>query len=318
MNDNPPGQGAMSPRVMLIFAVLVLIWGSTWTAIRYQLGVEAPGWSIAWRFVFASLAMGLYARMAGVSLRLAPRDLPLLLGVAMTQFVLNFLFVYNAERFITSGLVAMIFALLIVPNAVLGRLFLKQRVGGAFFVGTVVAGLGMALLFRHEIMEAAGGGSTVLLGIGLSLFGTLSASVGNLLQASQRASHLHAAQLLFWAMAIGAVANMVIALPMSGLPRIDPRPEYWLATLWLAFIGSALTFPLYLYVMRAIGPARAAYSSVLIPIVAMLFSTLLEGYRWTGTAVAGALLAGVGLVIALRGKSGAQAPSASKAASPAR
>lgn len=292
----------MSPRVILIFAILVLIWGSTWTAIRYQLGVEAPGWSIAWRFVAASIAMGIYARVAGVSLRLSRRDVPLLAGVAMTQFVLNFLFVYNAERFITSGLVAMIFALLIVPNAILGRIFLKQRVGRAFLVGTVLAGLGMVLLFQHEIAQAAGGGSAVLLGIGLSLFGILSASVGNLLQASQRASHLHAAQLLFWAMAIGAVANMVIALPMSGPPVFDPRPEYWLATLWLAFVGSALTFPLYLHVMRAIGPARAAYSSVLIPIVAMLFSTLLEGYRWTGTAVAGALLAGLGLVIALRGK----------------
>lgn len=296
-----------SARVAFIFAVIVLIWGSTWTAIRFQLGVEAPGWSIAWRFSIAALAMAVYGRATGVSLKLDRADLPLLLAIAVSQFSLNFLFIYNAERFITSGLVAMIFALLIVPNALLGSLFLKQRVGPAFLFGTLLAMAGMALLFRHEVAAAVtGGGRSVLLGIALALLGTLSASVGNLLQASQRAAHLQAPQLLFWSMALGALFNMAVGLAMSGPPAIDPRPEYWAATLWLGIAGSAVTFPLYLEVMRSIGPARAAYSSVLVPIVAMLFSTLFEGYRWSGIAVAGALLAAIGLVVALRGRAAAR------------
>jgi drug/metabolite transporter (DMT)-like permease len=95
---------------------------------------------------------------------------------------------------------------------------------------------------------------------------------------------------------------MAVALAGSGWPELDFRPAYWLAVVYLALFGSAITFPLYLYVMRAIGPARAAYSSVMVPIVAMGFSTLLEDYRWTPVAAAGAVLALGGMLFALRGK----------------
>lgn len=301
MSAASPG-GDLSPRILAALVLSVLIWGSTWTAIRYQLGVTAPAWSIAFRFTIAALAMALCARWLGMSLRIRRTDLPLIAMIGLTQFMLNFLFLYHAEGFITSGLVAMVFALLIIPNAILGRIFLGHRVGGAFIVGAALAGIGMALLFRHEIAVAATEGGNAALGIGLSLCATLSASVGNVLQASPRVRHLPWAALLVWAMGLAAVANMAVALAGSGWPELDFRPAYWLAVVYLALFGSAITFPLYLYVMRAIGPARAAYSSVMVPIVAMGFSTLLEDYRWTPVAAAGAVLALGGMLFALRGK----------------
>ena len=63
-----------------------------------------------------------------------------------------------------------------------------------------------------------------------------------------------------------------------------------------------VTFPLYFRLIQRLGAGRAAYTAVLIPVIAMLISTLVEGYRWTGLAAAGALLAVVGMVIALRAK----------------
>lgn len=296
-----PGEGRALPgRVVLAFLVSTLIWGSTWTAIRYQLGTVDPSWSIAFRFVIACAALGAYARWSGVPLRLSRADLPVAAALGFTQFMLNFVFVYRAEAYITSGLVAMIFALLIIPNAVLGRLLLGHRVGRNFIVGSALAIGGMALLFHKEVADAAAGGGAAMTGIGLTLAGVVAASFGNMIQASPRAHALSWAGLLVWAMGFGALFNALLALATHGLPVFDPRPEYWLALLFLGLFGSALTFPIYMFVLRRIGPAKAAYSSVLIPIVAMIFSTLLEGYRWTPSAVAGSALALAGLFVALK------------------
>lgn len=307
--------GGLSPRILFGFILSILIWGSTWTAIRYQLGVTAPAWSIAFRFAMAALLLALYAGWRGMSLRIRAHDLPLIAIIGFAQFDLNFLFIYEAEHRIASGLVAMIFALLIVPNALFGRIFLGHRVGRGFVAGALLAILGMALLFADEIGALKGG--AILPGIGFALLGTLFASIGNVLQSGPRVRHMNWAALLVWAMATGALLDAAGALALTGWPRLDPHPEYWLSTLYLALFGSAVTFPVYLAVMRAIGPGRAAYSGVAVPIVAMALSTLLEGYRWTPTAIAGAAIAMAGLVIALRGRT-ATDQSSSSARSPAR
>ena len=109
--------------------------------------------------------------------------------------------------------------------------------------------------------------------------------------------------LLAWSMAAGALIDSVIAFTMTGPPMFDPRPAYWLGVLYLALFASVLTFSLYYPVVRKIGPAKASYSSVLVPIIAMGFSTAFEEYHWTGLTIAGAL-AGAGR----NGRGDAQGP----------
>ena len=94
--------------------------------------------------------------------------------------------------------------------------------------------------------------------------------------------------LLAWSMAAGAVIDAAIAFAIAGPPAFDTRPAYWAGLLYLALAASVLTFSLYYPVVRKIGPAKAAYSSVLVPIIAMGFSTWLEDYRWTSLTIAGA------------------------------
>ena len=92
-------------------------------------------------------------------------------------------------------------------------------------------------------------------------------------------------------MAAGAVIDAGFAFAFAGPPMFDTRPVYWAGLLYLALAASVLTFSLYYPVVRRIGPGKAAYSSVIVPIIAMGFSTWLEDYRWTGLTIAGALLA---------------------------
>jgi drug/metabolite transporter (DMT)-like permease len=243
-----------------------------------------------------------YARWTGAPLRIGREGHLLAVLFGVPQFFLNFNFVYAAELHITSGLVAVVFALLLVPNSALAWLFLKQRVTGGFAVGSGVALAGVALLFVQEMRANEAGPREVMTGIGLTLLGVLAASVSNVMQASERLRRQPIASTLAWGMFYGVIANALAAWLLFGPPVVESRPGYWIGLVYLGLIASALAFTFYFGLVRRMGPGRAAYSSVLIPVIAMALSTLFEGYRWSALAAAGGVLALSGLVIALRAR----------------
>ncbi|HUE79797.1 MAG TPA: EamA family transporter [Sphingomicrobium sp.] len=304
-------QRATFTSVVLPFIIFTGIWGSTWIVIRDQLGTVPPQWSVAYRFVIAAVAMVLVARWKGESLRLDRRLAFAAIFLGFTQFCVNFNVVYFAERHITSGVVATVFALLMIPSTLLGWAFLGQRPTRRFVASSLVAIAGIGLLFVHELREHSARTDQIVWGIGLTLIGMVAASAANVFQARPKVRRFPLYSLLAWSMAAGAVIDIVFAIATAGAPTIDTRPGYWFGLFYLALAASALTFSLYYPVVRRIGPAKAAYSSVLVPIIAMGFSTWLEAYRWTPLAAAGAILALGGMLGALsRTRSVVAAPDA--------
>jgi drug/metabolite transporter (DMT)-like permease len=297
--------GFRDPKVLIPFVLITLIWSSTWIVIKDQIGgaaaVPAP-WSVAYRFAIAAVAMFAYAAAIGVTLRIGWAGHLLAIPFGILQFSMNFNFVYAAEHHVTSGLVATVFALLMVPNSLFAWLFLKQRMTAGFVAGSAVAAAGVALLFVQEIRVSPLAPGAIAAGIGFSLLGVLSASAANVIQASRRVTDWPLASLVAWAMVYATIANVLFALIVAGPPAVESRPGYWLGLVYLGLVASALAFSLYFAVIRAIGPGRAAYSSLLIPILAMAISTVAEGYRWSLLAVAGGVLALVGMAIALRAR----------------
>lgn len=293
-------------RVLIPFVIVTLVWSSTWLVIRDQIGSVPPSWSVTYRFAVAAIGMFAVVALRRDPLRLDASGQRLAAAVGIAQFAINFNFVYRAEHYVTSGLVAVVFALLIVPNALLGRIFLHQGISRRFLAGSAVAIGGLAMLFLHEMQTSVHGRGAVLAGIAFTLTGVIFASAANVIQATERAKALPMTTMLAWAMFWGALANAAWAWASAGAPQFETRPGYLFGVLYLGLFGSVLTFPLYFGVIRAIGPARAAYSSVLIPLIAMTLSTVFEGYRWTWEAAAGGSLTLFGLVIALRARSPAR------------
>jgi drug/metabolite transporter (DMT)-like permease len=288
------------PKVFLPFLLITLIWGSTWIVIKDQLGTVPAVWSVSYRFYVAGAAMLAIALLRGEGLRIGRGGFVLAAMLGTFQFVVNYSFVYAAELYITSGLAAVVFALLVVPNTILAWLFFGQRVTGRFALGSAVAMAGVALLFVQEIRHAATPAESVLTGLALVLVAVLAASISNVMQIMPAIKARPVAPLLGWAMLYGATANAVFGWAYVGPPAVEPRLGYWLGIVYLGLIASALAFWLYYDIIRKIGPAKAAYSSVLIPMIAMIISTFAEGYRWSPLALAGGALALAGLVIALR------------------
>ncbi|MGO1305430.1 MAG: DMT family transporter, partial [Sphingomonas parapaucimobilis] len=223
--------------VLIPFAIVTLIWGSTWLVIRDQISVVPATWSVSYRFLVGGLAMGAFALAKRESFRLGTTGLLFAAGIGLFQFVLNFNFVYHAEGYITSGLVAVVFAMLLIPNAGFARLFLGQRMGRQLLVGSAIA----------------------LTGIALTIVAILSASTANVMQATRTAKRFPMHATLSVAMLIGSALDAVIAYSLNGPPVFEMRTGYVLGILYLGLFASALAFPLYYRVLRAIGPAKAAY-----------------------------------------------------------
>ncbi|WP_114953555.1 DMT family transporter [Sphingosinicella terrae] len=308
-------EGFRDPRVLIPFILITLIWSSTWIVIKDQIGgaggIAVPSaWSVTYRFLIGAAAMLAYAAATGASLRIGRRGHLLAAPFGILQFSANFNLVYAAEHFVTSGLVATVFALLMVPNSLLAWLFLKQRMTGRFAAGSALACVGVALLFVQEMRSSPIPSSQVAAGIGLSLLAVLAASSANVMQASGRAASWPMASLIAWSMVYGTIANALFAWAWSGPPMVEPRLGYWIGLVYLGLVASALAFPLYFAVIRAVGPGPAAYSSLLIPIIAMAISTVAEGYRWTPLALAGGAVAIAGMYFALRAGRRAAAASA--------
>ena len=171
-----------------------------------------------------------------------------------------------------------------------------------FVVGSAVALTGVALLFVQEMRGSEAEPRDVLIGIALTVGGVLAASVSNIMQASQLLRERPIASMLAWGMVYGVAANALFAFAVYGPPVIETRATYWIGVAYLGLLASALAFTIYFAIIRAIGPGKAAYSSVIVPIIAMALSTLFEGYAWSPLAIAGGVLAMAGMLIALRAR----------------
>ena len=301
MNSDAHPHALLRPRVALPFLTISLIWGSTWFVITGQIREVPPEWGVAFRFLLATPAMVVLALVMRSSLRMPPRAHALAMVVGLCQFAGNYSFVYQAERHLTSGIVAVMVGMMIVPNAVLGRLVLHHPITRRFAIGSLVAMAGIALLLINEARVAKVGGN-VGWGVALALAAMLAASISNVIQANKTGRSVPLLALIAWSMLYGTLFDCALAWAMTGPPSL-PAAGYWLGTAYLAFAGSVVTFPLYYTLIREIGPGRAAYHNVLVVIGAMLISTFLEGYRWTGLAIAGSVLSLAGLIVALRAKS---------------
>jgi drug/metabolite transporter (DMT)-like permease len=302
MNRASPEHVRIDASIIVPFMIFTGVWGSTWIVIRDQIGSVPPQWSVAYRFMIAAVAMALVAKWKGQSLKMDRGGLVAALVLGVTQFSVNFNSVYMAERFITSGVVATVFALLLIPNSLLAWAFLGQRPNARFLLAGLVAIAGVGLLFVHELSSSPVGNREIAIGLAFTLAGLMGASSANVYQAGEEARRHPLLALLAWSMAIGALIDICLAFAVAGPPVAESRLGYWAGVLYLALFGSVLCFALYFPVVRKIGPGKAAYSSVMVPIIAMSLSTLFEAYRWSPLAIAGAGLSLGGMLFALAGR----------------
>ncbi|MCQ4159869.1 EamA family transporter [Roseomonas sp. GC11] len=285
----------MAMQNALLFLSTVLIWGSTWLAITWQVGPVPVLVSVFYRF--ASAAVILLVVLAALRRLPLPgwRHQPFLLAQALCLFSCNFLCFYNAAGYLPSGLISVIFSLATLYNAVNARLFFGDRISPRTVLAALLGVCGVLLLFGQDIFirfEA-----DTLKGLGLAALGTLFFSLGNMASHRNSAAGIAPLTANAWGMAYGAVVLLAL-IGLTGTPMVAPPDAGYLAALlYLSVIGSVVGFTTYLMLVSRIGSSRAAYTTVLFPVVALSLSTLFEGYRWGMPALAGLGLTLLGNVV---------------------
>lgn len=279
---------SISPR--WLFWGPTLIWASTWHVILYQLDSSVPVLnSVAWRFALAAVLLFALARWQGLSLRLPWSAHGWMLSTGIVQYSGNYLSVYQAERHIPSGLVAVLFCLMVYGNALSARLFFGQSASRRFLVAASGGVLGVVLIFWPEI-TATGARPNAALGLGLGLVAVAAACVGNVLTLTLTRRGLPLVPVLAWSMGYGAAFLVGLALASGQGLHFDWHAPYVLSLLYLAVAGSVVAFVLYFRLAQAQGPARAALTGVVIPVIALGISALFEGWRPTALSMVGMAL----------------------------
>jgi drug/metabolite transporter (DMT)-like permease len=279
-----------------LYLATVLIWGTTWIALKLQLGTVPIAWSIAWRFALAAAVLLGWLAWRGQLKRPTRAAMPLLLAQGLCLFCLNFLCFLHASQWIASGLVAVCFSTAPLWNALNARLLQGQPLKPRVMVGAAFGLAGLALLFGTELFADLAR-REVLWGLVLAMAGTCCFSLGNLLSGALQRQGLAPLQTNAWAMLIGTAAVSVYALARGDVPSFDLSPTYVGAWLYLAIPGSVIGFTAYLTLVGRLGADRAAYCTVLFPVVALNVSALVEGYRWTPGGLLGLGLVAAGNVV---------------------
>jgi drug/metabolite transporter (DMT)-like permease len=284
---------------LALYLLTVLIWGTTWIALKLQLGPVPIPWSIAYRFALAAAVMFAWLAWSGRIERPRGRAMRLIAAQGLCLFCLNFICFLHASRYIPSGLVAVLFSTATVWNALNARVFLKRPLAGHVLAGGALGLMGLMALFWPEWSRQAGS-PDMLLGLALGLAGTLCFSAGNMLSSTLQGLGHTPRVTNAWGMLIGATALSAGCL-ITGVPlAFDTSTSYVGALLYLAIPGSVIGFTAYLTLVGRLGPERAAYCTVLFPVVALNVSAWVEGYEWTLPAFVGLGLVMAGNVLVFR------------------
>jgi drug/metabolite transporter (DMT)-like permease len=283
---------------LFLSIVSVFIWGTTWFAIKYQLGVVDPLWSVAIRFILAAAILFVVCRVRGLSWKVKDHAGLIFLGLLLFGF--NYWLSYLSEIYVTSGLTAVVFSAMVFMNVFNAFLFLHLKINRRVIIGGLLGITGIILIYRPELMHTTG--QNIFLGTVFAFVAAYSASLGNIVAVKIKTKGLHVFQSNAWAMFYGGLAMALLSLLLRRPLSFDFSFPYLASLSYLVVFGSVIAFSAYLTLASRIGPDKAAYVTMFIPVVALIVSALFEGYRFTPDAIIGIGLLIGGNFLALRKK----------------
>ena len=296
----------------VLYGLTVLIWGSTWFAIEFQLGAIAPEVSLVYRYGAASLLLFAWSRFRGLRLRFALRDHAWFFLLGLLLFGVNYILAYRSQIYITSALAAIAFSSMVWMNIINARLFFGVKAGRGVLFGALLGAIGMFYLFAPQISEISFT-DTVFFGSFLAVLGALVSSFGNMVSQATQKAKLPVVQTNAWAMLYGALFPAVISLTNGHEFSFEWTVAYVGSLAYLTVFGSIVAFGAYLTLLGRIGAHKAGYAMVMFPVVALVLSTLFEGLEIDATIVFGTLFVLAGNLFVLKTRrSGTKQPAPEK------
>jgi len=285
----------------ILFSIPALIWGSTWLAIKYQLGVVDPLVSVVYRFLLAAIILFAYCSLTGMNLKYSIKQHLFIALQGLLLFGLNYWLVYLSEINLESGLVAVLFSTIVFLNIINGSIFLKSKIRLNVLSSSLIGFIGIILVFKDQLFDFtfSNAESSALLLAGIS---AVTASFGNITSAYNQKNKLPVIQTNAFGMLYGSLLMLLLALGTGKPFNFDFSLPYISSLIYLAVFGSIIAFTSYLSLLGKIGADKAAYVTLVFPIIALILSTIFEAYSWNGYAIIGVILVTFGNFMILKRK----------------
>jgi len=292
---------------VFLYIVTVLIWGSTFFAIEFQLGTVAPEISLVYRYGGAAALLFAWCHLRGLRLSFPLRDHIWFALLGIFLFGINYVLAYRAQIYITSALTAIAFSTILWMNIINSRLFFGVRATGRVLFGAGLGVAGILTLFVPQMTEVSLTDG-VFIGSVLAVGGAFMASLGNMVSQGAQKRHLPVVPGNAWGMFYGFLVNALVALAGGHSFNFEWSFSYVTSLVYLTLFGSIFAFGAYLTLLGRIGAHRAAYAVVLFPVLALILSILFEGLRIDASLLIGTALVLAGNVFVLRRDPAASTP----------
>ncbi len=285
----------------ILFISTLICWSPTWYLIKFQFGVVDPLISIFYRFFLASIIVFLFLIIFKKKLifNLNRHLWFLILGV--TLFSLNYIFFYLANTYLISGIVTIAFSTILIMNIVGERIFFKVKSSKQTLFAAGFGIIGVLIIFQNELLNFKFE-DTSHIGIILSFIATFWASAGNLVHQKNFKDQVPFIQSIAYGMLYGALFTLIVAKFRGAELLFDYSFSYISSLLYLTTVGSVVAFYLYLKLLESVGSARASYIGVIMPMIALIISTIFEGLQWTNNLIFGLPVLIFGCVLVLNQK----------------
>lgn len=290
----------MNSRNMFLFSICSLIWGTTWFAIKFQVDSTSAIVGVFYRFLIAAIIMFLInVIFIKKNLKFPWENHKFFILQGLFNFCLNYILTYISEQSISSGLVAVTFSTLIYFNMFGMKIFYKKEITRNIIYGAILGFMGMILLFWKEIANFNADQATIV-GIIIGIVATLFASIGNMFAYRNHQLKIPVMTFNAYGMLYGAFFSLILGLFMGESFVFPTTPSFLLSLGYLSIFGTIIAFYAYQTLVGTIGADRAAYTSIINPVIAILISSIFENITFTPQLFIGILLCFSGNLIALR------------------
>lgn len=284
-----------------LYTVTVLVWGTTWIGIEYQLGTVAPEVSVFYRYTLAALSLFAWCKWTGLNLKFSASAHVRFVLLGLLLFGINYIVTYHAQQYITSALTAICFSTMLWMNMINARIFFGVRISRKIIAGSMIGVAGIVILFLPQIETLSLSDATVY-GAGLCIIGAFLASLGNMVSQGAQREGLPVIQSNAWGMFYGAIVTGSIAFGQGSTFNFEWSTSYIVSLIYLAIFGSIIAFGSYLKLLGRIGAHKAGYAMVMFPVVALIVSFLFEGLELGWNILTGIALVLIGNMFILRMK----------------
>ncbi len=284
-----------------LYLLCILIWGSTWYAVKLQMGVVRPEISVAFRFLSASIVLFAYCFLKKNQLNFSFKNHLLFAAQGFCVFCVGYIFSYKSVSHITSGIVAVFYSLMPFFNIIYSRLIFKTPIESRVVTGAFMGLSGVAIVFSNE-WATLNAKPNFLWGILFAFLGAGFGSLGNMAAVKMAKLKLPVSSWNAWGMLYGSLFTLFYCFQQKIPFVLDTRPSYWLTFGFLSLFGSIVAFGAYYKVQNKVGASRASYMTVFFPIIALMYSSTFESYKWSLWGLLGVVFVLLGNLWIIPGK----------------